>query len=49
LARPSFGDGVVLRPVAGAQAARRVFVAVRRGAAQRPAVAAVLAALRATS
>jgi DNA-binding transcriptional LysR family regulator len=49
LAEPSFGDGVVMRPVGDAHAARRIYVAVRRGTAQRPAVDAVLGALRATS
>jgi DNA-binding transcriptional LysR family regulator len=48
LATPSFGPGVVLRLVSDAYAARRIFVAVRAGAAQRPAVAAVMGALRAT-
>jgi DNA-binding transcriptional LysR family regulator len=39
--------GVVLRPVAGAPPARRIYVAVRAGSAERPAVAAMLAALTA--
>jgi DNA-binding transcriptional LysR family regulator len=49
LATPSFGPGVVARPVGDAQAARRIYVAVRAGTAQRPAVAAVIEALRATA
>ena len=39
--------GVVLRPVAGAPPTRRIYVAVRAGSAERPAVAAMLAALTA--
>jgi DNA-binding transcriptional LysR family regulator len=46
LAQSSFGEGVVLRPVGDAHAARRIYVAARRGTAQRPAVNAVLDALR---
>src|SRR5919198_1228186 len=45
LARPSFGPGVALRAVPDAHVARRLYAAVRAGTAQRPAVAAVLAAL----
>jgi len=45
LAEPSFGPGVALRPVADAQAVRRLYAAVRAGTAQRPAVAAVLDAI----
>lgn len=39
--------GVVLRPVAGAPPARRIYVAVRAGSAERPALAAMLDALTA--
>ena len=45
LAQPSFGPGVALRAVPDAHVARRLYAAVRAGTAQRPAVAAVLAAL----
>ena len=39
-------EGVVLRPVAGADLTRTIFAASRRGSGARPAVAAVLSALR---
>ena len=38
--------GVVVRPVAGAPPSRRIYAAVRAGSSERPAVAAMLAALR---
>jgi hypothetical protein len=39
-------EGVAVRPVAGLEADRTVFMATRAGADRRPALAAVLAALR---
>ena len=42
-------DGVVLRPVADAPLTRTIFAAMRRGSAERPAHAAVLAELRTTA
>lgn len=46
LGRPERRAGVVVRPVAGGGISRSVFAAVRAGAAERPAVAAVLSQLR---
>ena len=40
-------DGVVVKPVAGAPPYRRIYAAVRAGSADRPAIAAMLAALTA--
>jgi DNA-binding transcriptional LysR family regulator len=46
LGRPETEPGVAVRPVAGADLKRSVFATTRRGAAERPAVAAVLETLR---
>jgi DNA-binding transcriptional LysR family regulator len=46
LGRPETHTGVAVRPLAGARIDRRIFAAVRRGSAARPAFAATLAALR---
>jgi DNA-binding transcriptional LysR family regulator len=42
-------EGVIVRPVAGLEANRTVFIATRAGAGHRPALAAVRAALRTAS
>jgi len=46
LALGAFGDGVVVRPVADVQVERRIYVSARRGGLERPALAAMVAALR---
>ena len=46
LGQPESHPGVAIRTVAGARPERRLFAAVRRGGAERPAVAATLEALR---
>jgi DNA-binding transcriptional LysR family regulator len=47
LGQPESHPGVAIRPVAGPDLERRLFAAVRRGTARRPALAATLDALRA--
>ncbi len=47
LGQPQANPEVVVRPVAGGRLSRLIFAAARQGAAQRPAVEAVVAALRA--
>ena len=49
LALPAFGAGVVVRPVADVPVTRRIYVAARRGALARPALAAMVAELQASS
>ncbi len=46
LGRPETHPGVAVRPVAGTRTDRRIFAAMRRGSAGRPAFAATLAALQ---
>jgi len=46
LALGAFGDGVVVRPVADVPVERRIYVSARRGGLERPALAAMVAALR---
>jgi DNA-binding transcriptional LysR family regulator len=46
LALPAFGTGVVVRPVSGPPVRRRIYVAARRGSLARPALAAMVDALR---
>jgi molybdate transport repressor ModE-like protein len=45
LALGAFGDGVVVRPVADIQVARRIYAAARRGGSERPALRAMVEAL----
>jgi DNA-binding transcriptional LysR family regulator len=47
LGRPELNPGVAIRTIAGARIDRRIFAAIRRGSAARPAVEATLDALRA--
>jgi DNA-binding transcriptional LysR family regulator len=47
LGRPELNPGVAILPLAGARIDRRIFAAVRRGSATRPALEATLDALRA--
>jgi molybdate transport repressor ModE-like protein len=47
LALGAFADGVVVRPVADVVVARRIYAAARRGGLERPALAAMVDALRA--
>jgi DNA-binding transcriptional LysR family regulator len=49
LALGSFGTGVVVRPVADVPVTRRIYVAVRRGGLERPALKAMVEALRAVA
>ena len=46
LALGAFGTGTVVRPVADVPVTRRVYVSARRGALERPALAAMVDALR---
>jgi DNA-binding transcriptional LysR family regulator len=46
LGGPAEDGSLALRPVAGGGLGRRLFAATRRGAAERPALAALVAALR---
>ena len=49
IALEAFGDGVVVRPVADVVVRRRIYAAARRGGLARPALAAMVDALRAAT